>query len=74
MCIRDSIGTGVSGCLGPVTVAGVFDVTGSFVPAFALGIVITALGSLSVRLAYAFRSRLHWIDVEACLLYTSRCV
>lgn len=59
------IGTGVIGCLGPVTVAGVFDVTGSFVPAFALGIVITALGFLSVRLAYAFRSRLHWIDVEA---------
>ena len=59
------IGTGVIGCLGPVTVAGVFDVTGSFVPAFALGIVITALGFLSVRLAYAFRSRLHWIDVDA---------
>ena len=42
-----------------------FDVTGSFVPAFALGIVITALGFLSVRLAYAFRGRLHWVDVDA---------
>ncbi len=56
------IGTGVIGCLGPVTVAGVFDLTGSFVPAFALGIAITFLGFLVVRLAYRFRSGLYWLD------------
>lgn len=56
------IGTGVIGCLGPVTVAGIFDMTGSFIPAFVLGIGITFLGFLSVRLAYVFRSKLHWVD------------
>ncbi|HIW75782.1 MULTISPECIES: MFS transporter [Gordonibacter] len=56
------IGTGVIGCLGPVTVAAVFDATGSFVPAFMLGIGITVLGFVTVRLAYAFRGRLHWIE------------
>lgn len=56
------IGTGVIGCLGPVTVAGVFDVTGSFIPAFALGIAITFLGFLVVRLAYLFRPKLCWLD------------
>lgn len=54
------IGTGVIGCLGPVTVAGVFDATGSFVPAFALGVAITALSFLAVHTAYAFRSKLQW--------------
>ena len=56
------IGTGVIGCLGPVTVAGIFDVTGSFVPAFGLGIAITALGFLSVRLAYRLRGKLAWAE------------
>ena len=56
------IGTGVIGRLGPVTVAGIFDVTGSFVPAFGLGIAITALGFLSVRLAYRLRGKLAWAE------------
>ena len=56
------IGTGLIGCLGPVTVAGVYDITGSFTPAFALGIVITAAGFLCVHLAYRFRSKLHWVE------------
>ena len=55
------IGTGVIGCLGPVTVAGVFDATGSFVPAFVLGIGITAVAFVTVRLAYLFRGKLHWV-------------
>lgn len=56
------IGTGVIGSLGPVTVAGIFDVTGSFMPAFALGIAVALLGFLSVRLAYATRRWLPWSD------------
>ena len=59
------IGTGVIGCLGPVTVAGIFDVTGSFLPAFALGIVIVVLGFVAVHVAYAFRTKLHWVDEAA---------
>ena len=61
------IGTGVIGCLGPVTVAAIFDVTGSFVPAFALGIGITALGFATVRLAYARRGKLAWSEAEDAL-------
>lgn len=56
------IGTGVIGCLGPVTVAAIFDATGSFIPAFGLGIGITLLGFVVVRLAYAFRSKLAWVE------------
>ena len=56
------IGTGLIGCLGPVTVAGIFDMTGSFVPAFAVGIGITAVSFLCVHLAYSFRSKLHWVE------------
>lgn len=56
------IGTGIIGCLGPVTVAGIYDVTGSFVPAFAVGIAIVAVSFLTVRLAYVFKSRLHWVE------------
>ena len=56
------VGTGLIGCLGPVTVAGVFDITGSFTPAFMIGIGVTAISFLCVRLAYIFRSKLHWVD------------
>ena len=61
------IGTGVIGCLGPVTVAAIFDATGSFVPAFALGIGITALGFATVRLAYARRGKLAWAEAGDAL-------
>ena len=47
-----------------MTVAGIFDATGSFVPAFALGIGITAMGFATVRLAYSFRKRLHWVESD----------
>lgn len=56
------VGTGAIGCLGPMTVASIFDSTGSFIPAFALGIGIAALGFVTVRVAYIFRSRLRWVD------------
>ncbi|MEG0303615.1 MFS transporter [Gordonibacter sp.] len=58
------IGTGAIGCLGPVTVAAIFDATGSFIPAFGLGIVITLFGFIVVRLAYAFRSRMPWVEAD----------
>ena len=61
------IGTGVIGCLGPVTVAAIFDATGGFVPAFALGIGITALGFATVRLAYARRGKLAWAEAGDAL-------
>ncbi|MBE6473718.1 MAG: MFS transporter [Coriobacteriaceae bacterium] len=54
------IGTGVIGCLGPITVAGIFDVTGSFVPAFGVGIGVVILAFVTVHVAYAFKSKLHW--------------
>jgi len=58
------IGTGVIGCLGPVTIAGIFDSTGSFAAAFWVGIAVVALGFASVRVAYGFRGKLHWIADE----------
>ena len=54
------IGTGTIGCLGPVTVAGIYDITGSFVPAFGVGIIVVILSFISVHVAYAFKSKLHW--------------
>lgn len=54
------IGTGAIGCLGPVTVAGIYDITGSFVPAFGVGIIVVILSFISVHVAYAFKSKLHW--------------
>lgn len=52
------IGTGAIGCLGPVTVAGLYDVTGSFIPAFAMGVGITGVAFLCVRIADMTRGRL----------------
>lgn len=49
------IGTGVIGCLGPLTVAGMFDATGSFVPAFLLGVGIVLLAFICERVAYISR-------------------
>lgn len=57
------IGTGIIGCLGPVTVAGIYDMTGSFIPAFAVGIAITAVSFVAVHLAYLFKGKLHWVEV-----------
>ena len=62
------IGTGVIGCFGPVTVGAIFDATGSFIPAFVLGIGITALGFITTRLAYVYRRRLHWVDADGSVL------
>ena len=59
------IGTGAIGCLGPVTVAGLFDLTGSFTPAFIVGICITVVGFLVVRIAYATRGKLEWVEGDA---------
>lgn len=59
------IGTGIIGCLGPVTVAGIYDMTGSFIPAFAVGIAITAVSFITVHLAYLFKGKLHWVEVDA---------
>lgn len=56
------IGTGIIGCLGPVTVAGIYDMTGSFTPAFAMGIAITAVSFITVHLAYRFKGKLHWVE------------
>ena len=52
------IGTGVIGCLGPVTVAGMFDTTGSFIPAFILGVGIAVLAFVTVRVAYLLRKQI----------------
>lgn len=54
------IGTGAIGCLGPVTVAGIYDITGSFVPAFGVGIAVVVLSFISVHVAYAYKGKLHW--------------
>lgn len=59
------IGTGAIGCLGPVSVAGIYDVTGSFVPAFAVGIVVVAVSFAVVHISYACRGRLSFLEDEA---------
>ncbi|HBT94995.1 MAG TPA: hypothetical protein DEB24_02300 [Coriobacteriia bacterium] len=59
------IGTGAIGCIGPVSVGLLFDVTGSFIPAFMLGIGIAVLSLVVVRLAYIQRKRLEWSDLPA---------
>ena len=56
------IGTGAIGCLGPVTVAGIYDVTGSFVPAFGVGIAVVVVAFITVHVAYAYKGKLHWED------------
>ncbi len=56
------IGTGAIGCLGPVTVAGIYDTTGAFTVAFAVGIAIVVAGFLVVHIAYVFKGKLRWID------------
>ncbi len=58
------IGTGIIGCLGPVTVAGIYDMTGSFTPAFAVGIAITVMSFITVHLAYRFKGKLHWVEAS----------
>lgn len=47
------IGTGVIGCLGPVTVAWIYDVSGSFALAFAVGVGICVLAFICERVACA---------------------
>ena len=51
-----------------MTVGAIFDATGSFIPAFVLGIGITALGFIVTRLAYVYRRRLHWVDTDGTVL------
>ena len=52
------VGTGIIGCLGPVTVGAFFDATGSFVPAFCVGLGVAALSFVTVRLSYLMRKQL----------------
>jgi len=58
------IGTGIIGCLGPVTIAGIFDVTGSFYPTFAVGIGVAIACGIVVILAETFRKKLQWEDQD----------
>ena len=55
------IGTGVIGCLGPVSIAYVYDMTGSFVPAFGIGIGVALLSIVCVALAEARSKTLAWV-------------
>jgi MFS family permease len=54
------IGTGLIGCLGPVTVGYLYDWSGSFNPAFGVGIGICLVGLVVVRIAYVTRKKLVW--------------
>ncbi len=55
------IGTGLIGCLGPVGVAGIYDLAGSFIPAFVLGIGVTLAAFLCANGAYAMRGS-HYLE------------
>ena len=57
------VGTGLIGSLGPLTVGGLFDVTGSFTTSFLVGMGIVVLGFIVVRIAYALRPGLKWEDL-----------
>lgn len=59
------IGTGAIGCFGPMTIAGIYDVTGSFVPAFGVGIAVVIVAFFTVHIAYAFKGKLHWEEGSA---------
>ena len=58
------IGTGVIGCVGPTSIALVYDVTGSFVGAFYIGVGVAILAAIAVTLAIRFRHTLTWVDEE----------
>lgn len=58
------IGTGAIGCLGPLTVSGIFDVTGSFLPAFGAGVGIVLLGAICVKVAYRTQHTLQWEGIR----------
>jgi MFS family permease len=54
------IGTGVIGAFGPPTVGYIYDFTGSFVPAFMVGMVVAIACFIVVRVAEANKSKLQW--------------
>ena len=56
------IGTGVFGFFGAPVIGGLFDMTGSFNPGFAVGIVICLIGCALVPIAYSCRKKLIWED------------
>ena len=56
------IGTGVIGCVGPTSIALVYDVTGSFVGAFYIGVGVAIAAAIAVTLAIKFRHTLTWVD------------
>jgi len=56
------IGTGVIGCVGPTSIAMVYDVTGSFVGAFYIGVGVAVAAAIAVTLAIKFRHTLTWQD------------
>ena len=58
------VGTGVIGCLGPLTIASIYDTTGSFQMAFVVGLIICALSAIIVRVSYAFKGTLTWAESE----------
>jgi len=58
------IGTGAIGCVGPTSIALVYDVTGSFVGAFYIGVGVAVLAAIAVTLAIRFRHTLTWVDEE----------
>lgn len=57
------VGTGLIGALGPVTIGALYDVTGTFIPTFVLGIGIVVAGFAVTRIAYMLRKRLVWEDI-----------
>jgi len=56
------IGTGLIGCLGPVTVGYLFDWSGSFDYAFMLGIGICVVGFVVIRISGRTQKHLVWED------------
>ena len=58
------IGTGVIGCVGPTSIALVYDVTGSFVGAFYIGVGVAVAAAIAVTLAIRFRHTLTWVDED----------
>lgn len=56
------IGTGVIGCLGPLSIGAIFDATGSFYPTFSVGIGVALACGVVVILAESFRKKLTWED------------
>ena len=58
------IGTGVIGAIGPTSIAMVYDITGSFVGAFYIGVGVAVLAAIAVTLAIKFRATLTWVDAD----------